>query len=70
MRKMLIKALKSHATGHIDKHLANVEILLNNPSGIGEHGDVMEEIEKELEEVAKYDDFLEMIEKYLTKDGK
>ena len=67
MRDMLIKALRSHATGHIDKHLANVEILLNNPTGIGEHGDIMEEIEKELEEVAKYDDFLEMIEKYLIK---
>ncbi len=67
MRDMLIKALRSHATGHIDKHLANVEILLNNPTGIGEHGDIMEEIEKELEEVAKYDDFIEMIEKYLIK---
>ena len=66
MKDKLIKALKSHAQGHIDKHVANVEIMLNHPVGIGEHGDVMEEIEKELEEVAKYDDIMEMVDKYLV----
>jgi hypothetical protein len=66
MKDKLIKALKSHAQGHIDKHVANVEIMLNNPVGIGEHGDVMEEIEKELEEVAKYNDIMEMVDKYLV----
>ena len=66
MKDKLIKALKSHAQGHIDKHVANVEIMLNHPVGIGEHGDVMEEIEKELEEVAKYNDIMEMVDKYLV----
>ena len=65
MREMLIKAFVSHAKGHVDKHLANVEVLLTHPAGIGEHGDIINEIEKELEEVAKYDDLLEMVEKYL-----
>ena len=47
MRSELIRALKAHATGHIAKHKANVEIYLNHPVGIGEHPDVIEAVEKE-----------------------
>ena len=65
MREMLIKAFVSHAQGHVEKHLANVEVLLQHPRGIGEHGDIINEIEKELKEVAHYDDLLEMVKKYL-----
>jgi|TARA_R100000027_G_scaffold25924_2_gene18811 hypothetical protein len=67
MRERLLECFVSHAKGHVDKHLANVEVLLNHPAGIGEHGDIIEEIEKELDEVAKYDDLLSMVEKYLVK---
>jgi hypothetical protein len=66
MREALIEALKSHATGHIDKHRANVEVLLQKINGIAEHPDVIETIEKELKIIADYDDQLEMIEKYFT----
>ena len=65
MKERLLECFVSHAKGPVDKHLANVEVLLNHPAGIGEHGDIIEEIEKELDEVAKYDDLLEMVEKYL-----
>ena len=37
------------------------------PVGIGEHGDILTEIEKELKIVAEYDDQLQMIDKYFTK---
>ena len=67
MRERLLECFVSHAKGHVNKHLANVEVLLNHPAGIGEHGDIIEEIEKELGEVAKYDDLLSMVEKYLVK---
>jgi len=67
MRDRLLECFVSHAKGHVDKHLANVEVLLNHPAGIGEHGDIIQEIEKELDEVAKYDDLLSMVEKYLVK---
>ena len=66
MRERLLECFVSHAKGHVDKHLANVEVLLNHPAGIGEHGDIIEEIEKELEEVAKYHDLKEMMEKYFV----
>ena len=46
----------------------NVENLLQNSRGIGEHGDVMDTIEKELEEMAKYHDLLEVISTYFPDD--
>lgn len=64
MRDTLLKAFISHAKGHIDKHVANVEVYLANPVGVGEHPDIIEAIETEMEEIAKYDDLLEMAEKY------
>jgi hypothetical protein len=67
MKEALLKALKSHAQGHIDKHLANIEVYLNNPVGVGEHSDIIDTIEKEIKIVAEYDDILEMISKYLDK---
>jgi len=67
MRETLIKAVVSHAQGHINKHLANIEVYMTNPAGIGEHSDIMEAIEMELEQVAKYDDQIEMIKKYYVK---
>ena len=41
MRDQIIKALIAHAQGDIQKHVANVEVYLTNPAGIGEHSDVM-----------------------------
>tara|TARA_B110000285_G_C14857645_1_gene482992 strand:- start:46 stop:255 length:210 start_codon:yes stop_codon:yes gene_type:complete len=67
-RTHLIKALKSHAQGHIDKHIANVEVHLNNATGVAEHSDHVETIEKELKMIADYDDQLEMLNKYFKED--
>ena len=67
-RAHLIKALKSHAQGHIDKHIANVEVHLNNATGVAEHSDHVETMEKELDFIAKYDDQLEMLNKYFKED--
>jgi len=64
MRKILLKAVRSHAQGHIDKHVANIEIYLNQSVGIGEHSDIVESIEQELEEIAKYQDQLDILAKY------
>ena len=56
MRENIIEAVKKHAEGHIEKHKTNVEVLLQKPVGIGEHGDILTEIEKELKIVAEYDE--------------
>lgn len=64
MREILLDALRKHAEGHVAKHKANVEVYLNSTTGIGEHPDIIEAIEMEVMEIAKYDDVLEMCNKY------
>ena len=64
MRDKLIKALLAHAQGDIQKHVANVEVYLENPTGIGEHSDIVESIEKEIDIIAKYHDQIEVIKTY------
>ena len=66
MRDTLLKALRSHAQGHVDKHVANIEVYLNSTTGIGEHPDIIDAMEGEILEIAKYNDVLEMLEKYFN----
>ena len=63
-RENMLEAIKLHAEGHIKKHSMNVEVYLKNAVGVGEHPDVLEAIEKELEMIAKYNDQLEVIKNY------
>jgi len=65
MRTQLINALKAHANGEIQKHLANVEVYLTNPAGIGEHSDITEAISVELDKISKYHDQIEVLNKYV-----
>ena len=67
MRDQMIKALLAHAQGDIEKHKANVEIYLTNPAGIGEHSDIMESIEKEIDIIAKYQDQIDVIHKHFKR---
>tara|TARA_B100000900_G_C20600150_1_gene725177 strand:- start:5086 stop:5373 length:288 start_codon:yes stop_codon:yes gene_type:complete len=66
LRRQMLDAVRDHAKAHIDKHRMNVEIYLTNPVGVGEHSEVMDEIEKQLEQMAKYEDHLEMLDKYFN----
>ena len=71
MRDFLIKAQQTYLLGYINKHVANIEILLNNPVGISgvddKHQDIQEAIEVELGKIADYHDKLEMLQKFFTK---
>ena len=67
MREQLIKALLAHAQGDIAKHKANIEVYLANPVGIGEHSNIVEAIEGELDMIAKYLDQIDIINKYFKK---
>ena len=64
MREEMINALKNHAVAHIEKHRMNVEVYLNSPVGVGEHSDIMDTIEKELNLIAEYHDQLEVLNTY------
>jgi hypothetical protein len=41
MRQQLIEASKEHFRSHINKHRMNIEVMLNNPTAIHEHNDIM-----------------------------
>jgi hypothetical protein len=64
MRTQLIQASKQHYQAHIEKHRINVEVMLNNPTAIPEHSDIMAAIEKEVAVIAEFMDKLEVLEKY------
>ena len=57
----------AHAQGDIAKHKANIEVYLANPVGIGEHSNIVEAIEQELDMIAKYQDQIDIINKYFKK---
>jgi hypothetical protein len=67
-RQHIYDALVAHAKGHIEKHKANVEIYMEKAVGIGEHGDILETIEKELKVIAEYHDQLEILETYIKRN--
>ena len=64
MREQLLRAVLAHAQGEIEKHKVNVNVYLENPAGIGEHSDITEAIEKELNIIAKYDEQVAVLKKY------
>ena len=64
MKSRMIEALKASANGEIKKHLVNIDVYLHNPVGIGEHSNIVEAIEDELNMIAKYQDQIDVINKY------
>jgi hypothetical protein len=64
LRLEMINAAVKHAEAHIEKHRMNVEIYLTNPVGVGEHSEVMDEIEKQLDEMARYQDHVDILKSY------
>ena len=67
MRDMMLNALKSFYVGNINRHIANVEVYLRMTVGIGEHSDIQETIDKEIEKIAQFDDRLAMVMKYFER---
>jgi hypothetical protein len=65
LNKYILDALKEHARGNIALHRANIQVYLDNPAGIGEHSDILEAIQGELDKIAVHRDRLEILK--LTK---
>ena len=58
-RETLLRALQSQYQGQMDIAMANIQVYQNNPAGIGEHPDVAEALDTQVEKYAtakeKYD---------------
>tara|TARA_B100000287_G_scaffold369531_1_gene366451 strand:+ start:569 stop:820 length:252 start_codon:yes stop_codon:yes gene_type:complete len=69
-RKQFIETLRQYFGGHIAKHRANVNNLLDNNVALAEHPDIIETIEKELAVMADYEDKLNVLDKYFGNSHK
>ena len=70
MRDKLLKSTESYLQGNIDRHVANLENLLDNHMALAEHPDIVETIEKELDVLADYEDKLNVLIKYFKGGSK
>tara|TARA_B110000211_G_scaffold135968_1_gene155709 strand:+ start:27 stop:239 length:213 start_codon:yes stop_codon:yes gene_type:complete len=66
LKETMLSSLITHAEGMRNMHISNVKIYLENPVGIGEHSNIMESIEKELDSISKYEEQIQVIEKFFN----
>ena len=45
---MIIGALKSKLLGDVNSHIANIEVMITNPVGVGDHPTIVDTVDKEL----------------------
>jgi hypothetical protein len=64
----MINAARKHAEAEIELHKTNIEVYMQNVVGIGEHSDIIETIQKELDSMATAHDRLEMLDKYFDNE--
>jgi hypothetical protein len=64
MRAIILEALKKKYEGVIAECFANIEIYLRNPNGIGEHPEILESIDTQLEKLSAAQEKLEALGKF------
>ena len=62
MEKTIKNALRAHAKGNLQLHKANIQVFLSNPTGVGEHSDILEAIQGELHKISVHSDRLELLD--------
>jgi hypothetical protein len=66
LKEQLVKAARMHAEGELERAKTNIMVYMNNATGIGEHSDIVEAIQEELDKMAHAEDRIEMLEKYFS----
>ncbi len=64
MRDKYLDTFKSYCKGNLDRHIMNIDHLLENGVGVADHPDFIGTMIKEMENVAKFDELLTMADKY------
>jgi len=68
-KHLLIEGLIQYYKGIIAKHKANISIYMTKSIGIGEHSDIVETIDKELDSMATAQDKLDVLQKQFIDNG-
>ena len=66
LRDQMIAAATKHAEAELELHKTNIEVYMQKVVGIGEHSDIIETIQKELDKMATAHDRMEMLDKYFN----
>ena len=66
LKQRMINAARKHAEAEIELHKTNIDVYMEKVVGIGEHSDIIETIQKELDAMATAHDRLEMLDKYFN----
>ena len=66
MRAQLVKAARMHAEGELERAKTNIMVYMNQSVGIGEHSDIVEAIQEELDKMAMAEDRIEMLSKHFA----
>jgi len=66
LKEQLVKAARMHAEGELERAKTNIMVYMNNATGIGEHSDIVEAIQEELDKMAAANDGMEMLQKYFS----
>ena len=61
MKNQLNKAVLMHAHGVQEVAKTNILVYMNRPVGIGEHSDIVEAIQSELDKMAQAQDRIDMM---------
>jgi len=67
MRELIINALKSKLVGQMNSHIANIEVMVTNPVGVGDHPTIVDTVEKELGALEHANGKLNVLVKYLER---
>ena len=66
MSAQLAKAARMHAEGELERAKTNIMVYMNQSVGIGEHSDIVEAIQEELDKMAAAEDRIEMLNKHFS----
>ena len=66
LKQQMVNAAIKHAEAELELHKTNIEVYTQKVVGIGEHSDIIETIQKELDQMAAAQDRIDMLEKYFV----
>jgi len=67
MRDMILNAVKTKMIGQMNAHIANIEVMLNNPVGARDRATVIDTIEKEMSALEHLDGRINVLVKYFER---
>ena len=64
---MILQAIKTKLLGEMNGHIANIEVMMTNPVGVGDHPTIIDTIDKELAALENANGKLDVLVKYFER---